>query len=96
MDGDDVLILTRRSGSWWKNFGTPWPVEIELTPRFFTGSAEALTQGAVMDRALATFLQHHPRAARFFGVEVGADNRPNIVQIRRMAGQLVAIRVQPG
>jgi hypothetical protein len=96
MDGDYVLILTRRSRAWWENFSTPWPVEVELTNRFFTGSAEALTQGAVMERAVATFLQYHPRAARFFDVEAGADNRPNIVQVRRMAGQLVVIRVQPG
>lgn len=92
-DGDCLTVMTKRFRSWWHNFETPVPVQVQMGQKTFQGEAQAITDDTTITPIFAHILTQDPRQASFYGLTVSADGKPNIDQIREIAPKLVIIQV---
>lgn len=90
-DGNTVLILTKRSRNWWRNF--PGPVTLRLGGETVTGRAEAVTEDEAKIPLLTEYLRNRPRDARAYGVTLGPRGEIDAATAQALAPQLVPIRI---
>ena len=79
---------------WWKNLREPVSVELLLQGTVMTGTAVATANDpeAVVE-PLRQFLIRVPRDARFYGIELDSDGRPDPHELERAAAAAVMIRI---
>ena len=91
--GDTVLMLTKRTRSWWRNFEDQPGVELRLAGRVFTGTAEAHV-GTDQDLdEVAAFLSTRPQDAKAYGVARRSDGSLDPQDIRTHLPRTVVIHV---
>ncbi|MGE5335039.1 MAG: nitroreductase/quinone reductase family protein [Nitrososphaerota archaeon] len=83
-------------GSWWKNLRDGGQIQVRLRGRKRTGVTEVVTDEASMYEAYQVILAHNPTQARFMGITMDADGRPNpgaLRQALRRRSAVVRIRL---
>ncbi len=90
-DNERVLILTKATRSWWRNFATHPDVRLRLAGKTLAGSAEAITDQDAKLPLLNEFLKHRPRDAKGYGVELGPHNELDEETGRQLAPYLIPI-----
>lgn len=92
-DGDMVLLGV--GGPWWTNLRDGARVQVRLRGRSHSGVTEVVRDEAGMYEAYQTILAHNPTQARFMGIRVDADGRPNASDIRQAIQRgAAAVRVR--
>jgi hypothetical protein len=92
-DGNDLLITSYRSRTWWRNMLGGAPVTVWLAGKQIQSSAEAYTDPAEVIRYLQAYLDHVPQQARYFNVALDAQGRPAPEQVSQAAQERVIVRV---
>lgn len=93
-DDGMVVILSRSSRIWWRNFETRPAVELRLAGKTFTGTAAARL---VIEEDLATlisFLEKRPFDAKAYGVSLDRGGRLTEENARRLVSRVVIIRIR--
>ncbi|NRB39556.1 MAG: hypothetical protein HRU20_13970 [Pseudomonadales bacterium] len=73
----DAYIYCLTDGKWWNNFKSEQDVTLILQSKSITSSAIALTDDKeTFIDVLSSLLNKFPSDARYYGVKLGADNKP--------------------
>lgn len=92
-EGEDLLLVSSRDRSWWKNLRGGARVMLHIRGRDEEGVAEAFEGGDAED-GLLSVLRAVPAYRRHWNVELGPDGRPEDPDdLARVAGQNVLVRV---
>ena len=90
---DSVLILTKRTRSWWRNFESQPAVELRLAGKTVKGTAQAhVATDADLD-TIVDFLASRPVDAKAYGVVQLPDGSPDPESVRALLPRNVLIRV---
>lgn len=91
--GDTLLVTSYRNRTWWRNLRGDGPITVRIHGRDWPATAEVLkAQEAVAD-AFGRYLQAVPQVAKYLGVRVDADGRPNGTDLHRAAHERVVVRI---
>lgn len=91
--GSDVLVMTKRFRSWWRNFTEPAPVMLRLAGKRLAGTATAITDVERLTDMVAQFLAIRARDAAFYGVTLDKNHHLTHEQAAELAKKVVIIRV---
>jgi hypothetical protein len=91
-----VTVLTKRFRPWWRNFADRPEVELRLAGETVRGRARASVGDERALPRLIEFLEHNPRDARAYGVEIGADGRLDERDARALLDQVVVVEIELG
>ena len=93
-DGKSILMLTRKTRSWWRNFADLPAVELRLAGEVVAGTAEAHvgTDHDVAD--VVAFLTTRPYDAKAYGVTRLADGSIDPESVRTLLPSTVLVRVE--
>jgi deazaflavin-dependent oxidoreductase (nitroreductase family) len=90
----DLIILTPKMRSWWKNFRSGAPVIVYMqgqkrqgTARVFDDNSEAIAQG------ITKFLRHNPKAAPMYRVELGPSGEPTPETLQQIIPYWTVVRI---
>lgn len=92
-DGNDVIILSRRTRTWWRNLAANPQVQLRLAGEPVHGSAEVSVGDDAALPLLAAFLRSHPRDAKFYRVTVSSEGEVNEAEARAVLPHLVVVHV---
>ena len=96
-DGYLIRVGKPEQKTWWRNFRSPWPVELVRKGRRISGSAVAIPGATgTGQRIAADYFTHHHGAARRAGLpnmRKGDSPSPEALQVA--AAQLVFVVVTP-
>lgn len=93
-EGEDVLFVSGREHSWWKNLRGGAPVTLRVRGRDERGIAEAF-EGEAAEAGLLAVLRAVPAYRRRWGIELGADGSPKDPEVlTRVAEENVLVRVR--
>jgi hypothetical protein len=91
-DGNDVVCFTDTDSTWWKNLRGGAAVTMLIRGRRRPGTADVVTGRAVVEQ-LAQHLRLIPRDARYHGVRLESDRKPNATDLARTARTTVMVRI---
>jgi len=95
-DGNDVLLLTRKRRTWWRNFADQPEVELRLAGQVVRGTAEAHV-GTDLDVAdVVDYLETRPVDAKTYGATRLADGSIDPESVRTFLPETVLVRVDLG
>lgn len=94
-DGDDLLIVSLRSRTWWRN-ARSGAVTLRLRGADVPGQARVIEDEAGVAETLMACFRRAPKLARSFGVRLDAQSEPLAEDIIHAARERVVIRVRPG
>ena len=93
-DGDDLLIISRRERTWWRNLRQSAPVTlfIERTPK--TGQAVATDDPDAVREGFLTMLQSNQTYRNALGITLDASGQPtDAAKFEETVDPLVLVRV---
>ena len=91
--GSRVLMLTKKSRTWWRNFVDQPAVRVRMAGELMGGHAEAhVATDADLDEVVA-FLSSRPQDAKAYGVTRLADGSPDPESVRALLPRNVLIHV---
>jgi deazaflavin-dependent oxidoreductase (nitroreductase family) len=91
-----VIVLTRRSRSWWRNLEAVPGVRLRLAGRSVSGKARVGIPGDADEGAtLTSFLTGRRFDAKAYGVALQPDGRPDEADVRALLPRVVVIRITP-
>jgi len=93
--GDDLLTVSFRSRTWWRNLRGGRPVEIVLSGRRRQGFASVAESEAEVGRALTEIASRNPEFARAFGIDRDPAGRRQPSDVARAADTRVIITTTP-
>jgi hypothetical protein len=93
-DSDSLMVLSRATRTWWRNFEDNPDVELRLSGRTVKGRAAA-HPGAEGDlTAVRSFLEKRPMDARAYGATTGGNGAIDEAALRELLGSLAVIRIE--
>jgi len=91
--GEYIVLVT--NGNWWKNLRGGAAVNVRLRGQDRNGFAEAIAEDlAAITEGVQRHLEQIPGDAKFYGVSLDANRKPNPEQVARAAQKLVLIRIR--
>jgi len=91
---DDILYITSlRNRTWWRNLRGGAPVKVRLAGRDMYVRGNLVEDGTDVLENLKHFFQHRPEVARYFGVRLESNERPNTQDISKLAQERVLVKV---
>jgi F420H(2)-dependent quinone reductase len=93
-DKNELLVLTPKKRSWWKNFRDGAPVTVSMQGQKRQGSAEVIYDDlATIAQGITMFLRHNPQAAPMYHVELNASGEPTPETLKRILPHWVVVRI---
>ena len=92
-DGDDLLVTSYQSRTWWLNLLGGAPVTVWLTGKRIEATAEAYTDPVDVTRYLKAYLDQVPQQAKYFEVALDEHGRPDGQQVSVAARERVIVRI---
>lgn len=91
--GEYIVLVT--NGNWWKNLRDGAPVNVRLRGQDRNGFAEAIADDkAAITEGVQRHLEQIPGDAKYYGVSLDANRKPNPEQAARAAQKLIMIRIR--
>lgn len=78
---------------WWTNLRGGAPVTVHLRGRRLAGTADVVTDPAVVAAGMAAYLRHNPGDARFWKVRLDRDKVPDPADIERVSHENTQILI---
>jgi deazaflavin-dependent oxidoreductase (nitroreductase family) len=92
---DEVLIVSPRERSWWRNLRKVTPVTLELCGQAMQGQAQAVVDSFhSIAGHLERYLQKVPGAARALGVHLDSGGYPRSIDLIQTASRYIVVRIQ--
>ncbi len=92
--GDQFTVISLRDRTWWRNLRGRAEVGVHLHGQARRGRATLSEADADVAAALGEVLAVRPAHARYLGVRIGSDGRPNPDDLAQAARSRVVIRIQ--
>ena len=92
-DNAEVVVVTKRSRSWWLNFADRPEVELRLAGDVVRGNARARLDDEATLPKLIELIERTGGAKRYYGIEPGPDGRIDEADARAILPQLAVIEV---
>ncbi len=93
-NGDDLLVTSYLSRTWWRNLLGEAPVTVWLMGKQIQANAEAYSDPVDVTRYLQAYLEKAPQQARYFNVALDEHGRPDPAQVSQAAQDRVIVRVR--
>lgn len=93
-NGDEVIVLTKKSRKWWRNFEGGSQVELLLAGESATGKAVASVGDEAEVGTLRAFFEHRRRDAKAYGVKLGPEGHLREDDARRLLDHVVVISIE--
>jgi hypothetical protein len=92
--GDDVLIISWRDRTWWKNLRGGAPVTVHLTGKDWKGTGCAVEDESAVAQQLLVMLKCAPRHQTHFSISLAPDGRPSDPEaLEQLARSSVIVRI---
>jgi deazaflavin-dependent oxidoreductase (nitroreductase family) len=91
--GDDLLVTSYRTRTWWRNMLGGAPVTVWLAGKQIQANAEAYSELADATHYLQVYLDHVPQQAKYFNVVLDEQGHPAPEQVAQAAKERVIVRV---
>jgi deazaflavin-dependent oxidoreductase (nitroreductase family) len=91
---DEVIIFSRKGRTWWRNLRGGAPVEYRLQGRKVVGRGEAFEEKAEVERGLMAYFEVVPSYAKYYGVRLDEEGRPNLDDIARTSEARVLVKLK--
>ncbi len=92
--GDEVLLVTKKARTWWRNFADRRDVEVRLAGRTYAGAATASIGDVSRTELLRRYLSERPVDARAFGVRRNDDGLANADDVAALLPQVVLVDIE--
>jgi deazaflavin-dependent oxidoreductase (nitroreductase family) len=94
-DADNILIVSLRRRTWWKNFLNEAPVTVRVKGRDLPARARAITEPPnEVQAALCIYLKSQRDLARILKVRFDSDGNPDPETLAKAAENRVMVRVR--
>lgn len=91
--GEYIVLVT--NGNWWKNLRGGAPVGVRLRGQDRNGFAEAIAEDhTAITEGVQRHLEQIPGDAKFYGVSLDANRKPDPEQVAQAAQKLILIRIR--
>jgi hypothetical protein len=92
---DDGWVYCFTHANWWRNFQDGAKVKLRMKGKDYQAFAHAIPNDIDQkSQALSEMLTELPTDARFYGVTLGEDGKPNAEQVEQAAIEAVMIKVR--
>jgi hypothetical protein len=93
-DGETLIVTSQRERTWWRNLQGGAPLTVVLQGKTLPARGEALVEeSAVVDGLRHTF-RIAPKLARYFGVTLDADGKPESADLIQAAHERVVVEIK--
>ena len=92
-EGDILLVTSYRNRTWWRNLRGDGPVTVRIHGRDWPATAEVLEAQEPVADAFGRYLKAMPQVAKYLGVRVDADGRPDGADLHGAAHERVVVRI---
>jgi deazaflavin-dependent oxidoreductase (nitroreductase family) len=93
-DGNDLLVVSYRHRTWWRNLRGGAPVTVLLQGKVFHGTGEAYTAADEVTAGLQAYLERAPGWSKYFQVSLDDTGQPDPRDVARAVQDRVTVRVQ--
>jgi len=93
-DGDVFLVTSYRHRTWWRNLANSAPVTLLVQRQDLSGIGKVITDNKDVADNLMIYLKNVPKQAKYFGVGLDSDGKPNLSDVVREAEERVMVRIQ--
>ena len=93
-DGNELLTVSLRGRTWWRNLRGGALVTIRLQGRELKATAEVIEDGSAVATSLMDLLKGAPGYARYLQVKSAPDGQPSITDVCRAAQERVIVRTR--
>lgn len=94
-DGADLLVVSYRRRTWWRNLRGGAAVRLRLRGQDHAATGAVFEDAADVAALLAVYLQRRPGYARHFGVRLDAQGQPADAAVVEAARARVMVRLTP-
>ena len=91
--GDILYITSLRNRRWWRNLRGGAPVKVRLEGRDMYVRGTLMEDSTDVLENLKYFFQNRPEVARYFGIRLENNDRPNTQDISKLAEERVLVKV---
>ena len=92
-DGDTFYATSLRESTWWRNLRGGAPVTLRVQGKDVSGRGEVMADGDAVVEGLTRYFETAPVYAKYYGVHLDANGRPDAADIARVARERVVVRV---
>lgn len=93
-DGEDLLVISEKDRTWWKNLRGGTPVTVLLNGHRLQARGEAFVDVDKVSRLLLVILQHAPAYQRLLHVKLDVSGHPEDAEaLKHLAQEHVVIRL---
>jgi deazaflavin-dependent oxidoreductase (nitroreductase family) len=94
-DGANLLVISQKDRTWWKNLRNGAPVTVFLKGRRLQASGEAFVDMEMVAKILLVILQKAPAYQRLLHIQLDATGQPdNSEAFTRLAQEYVVVRIK--
>lgn len=91
--GDLLYVASLRDRTWWRNLRGGGPVTLRLNGEKVRGWGDVIEDEGMHQHLLA-YLQEAPNLARYFGVGLDGEGRPDEKDVARASRSRVMVRIR--
>ena len=91
--GDVLSVVSQRDRTWWRNLRGGSLVTLQLNGEKVRGRAVVVEDDEGIHQHLLAYLQQAPNLARYFGVELDVEGRPDEEDVARASRSRVMVRI---
>lgn len=92
--GDLLLTTSFKGRTWWRSLRGGAPVTVRLQGKDLPAAAEVVEEGQGVVENLAEIMRQAPQYARYLGVRLDGDQKPDLDDVRRAAQERVVVRTR--
>jgi deazaflavin-dependent oxidoreductase (nitroreductase family) len=93
-ENDDLLVLTSRDRTWWRNLQNGAQVSLLLKREQLNAVAKPELNANAVEALMCQYIKHIPQAAKSMGVRV-EHGTPNLEDIARTTKDRLFVRISP-
>jgi hypothetical protein len=93
-DGGIRWVTSFRNRTWWRNLKGGAPVSVLLAGKELSGQGQAIVDAEDVAESLRGFFQKVSGRAKYFGVRLDPEGRPDAQDCSRAAQEHVIIRIE--
>lgn len=92
-DNNILWVTSQRQRTWWRNLQGGAALQVVLKGKTFPAYGEAILDEDAVCEGLQVYLRKAPQVARYFGIRLDADEKPNPDDIAHAARERLIIRI---
>ena len=92
--GDVLYVVSTRDCTWWRNLRGGSPVTLRLNGEKVHGWGDVVEDDERIHQHLLTYIQEAPILARYFGVGLDVDGRPDDEDVTRASRSRVMVIIR--